>query len=475
MNLSLLRSVRFNIFLFCLLAAFSALGTFIPQIPESPDKAEAFLRAHTFWGPVFSSLGLFELYYSFWFTGLLGLLAFNIVVCKLYSAPPDPGLTHLPPEMHPEDAGKKEQAAALEPYHSSFRSGLAAPSAAEEVGGYFKSRRYFTRTQSYGSKTLSVHSRHRIQRWGSYISHVSLVVVLAGALVKGLFGFEEMLPVLEGRSQWMKNRPWEVFVDKFEMEFYKDGETPRLFASEVRVRGEDGPIARKRILVNDPLALPAKVGQVKIYQASWGATGMFKSAVLNAAGSQVAVPMKKKVPLPGVEGIEVTADVLIPNFTVGPGNRAETASLDFRNPAVRFRFFTLGRETAPLWLFQKFPELCFTENEEGVLSQAPPPPFSLASIDPVLFSGLQAAYDPGFPVVVLGSLGLLFGLSALFYLHRRKVWVWVSPQGEACRVTIGAWSSRGEREFDREFHQMTADLKRLLKESEEQSYGSSPV
>lgn len=475
MNLSLLRSVRFNIFLFCLLAAFSALGTFLPQIPETPEKVEAFLRAHTFWGPVFSSLGLFELYYSFWFTGLLGLMAFNIIVCKLYSAPPDPGLAHLPPEMHPEDAEKKEQAATLQPYHSSFHSGLAAASALERIQEYFKSRRYFSRTHASGSKVLTIHSRHRIQGWGSYISHVSLVVVLAGALIKGLFGFEEMLPILEGRSQWMKNRPWEVFVDKFEMAFYKDGETPRLFASEVRVLEKDGLLAQKRIVVNDPLALPATLGKVKIYQASWGATGMFKSATLKVAGKEVVVPMKKKVPVPGAKGIEVTADVLMPNFTVGPGNRAEAASLDFRNPAVRFRFFTLGRETAPLWLFQKFPELCFTESEEGVLSHAPPPPFSLASIDPVLFSGLQVAYDPGFPVVVLGSIGLLSGLSALFYLHRRVVWVWASSDGATCRITIGAWSSRGEREFDREFYQMTADLKKLLKESEEQSYGSSPV
>ena len=45
-----------------------------------------------------------------------------------------------------------------------------------------------------------VASRHRLQRWGSYVSHIAIVVILLGAMMKNLLGFETFLPILEGRS-----------------------------------------------------------------------------------------------------------------------------------------------------------------------------------------------------------------------------------------------------------------------------------
>ncbi|MBI4050895.1 MAG: cytochrome c biogenesis protein ResB [Elusimicrobia bacterium] len=481
---SLFRSVRFNIFLFSILAGSSALGTFLPQVGEAPEKVEAFLLAHTAWGPVLNSLGLFNVYHSFWFMGLLGLMAFDIVVCKLYKTPPDAGLNHLPPEFSVQEKpdARLEAVLDLKPYRSQWKTPQTGKALEHVLLGFFEKRRYHLEySQSSGGVRLWVGTRHRMQRWGSYVSHVSLVVVLLGALIKTIFGFEEMVPVLEGGSKLAEHMPWEIYLDRFEVSYYPGTMTPSRFSSALRVyekaslkRAPDGKdwyeedpfeegrlLAQKTILVNDPLVLPAgpgKLGRVKIYQASWGAGGMFRSVMLKIGERTLEIPQRTPTLVPGT-AIRVEADMLLPSFVVAPGNRAETDSLELKNPAVRFIFHHQGNKTSPLWLFKNWPELCFAEGENGVLRHAPPPPFRLASVEPILFSGLQVGYDPGFPVVLVGSLGLLVGLSSLFYLHRRRVWVLMKPGGSGSAVLAGAWSSRGPRDFQKEFDGMMTELK----------------
>lgn len=362
MSLALFRSVRFNVFLFVIILSASALGTFIPQAGEAPERAASFAAAHPGWTTVFEWFSLFDLYHAPWFVALLALMAFDVVVCKLYNAPPD----------------------------SDFEG-----------------------------------TRTRRQHWGSYFAHIGLVVLLAGALMKALFGFEEMLPVLEGSSKLMRHRHWEVHVDKFTVEYYPGTLNPKRFASEVRVYDKAGTtseleegelLVEKEIRVNEPLSLPGAhgLGLVRMYQASWGATGMLKSATLAVGGKTLEIPMKSRTKLPGT-GIEVEATMMLPDFRVGKDGRADTASMEPANPAVQMTFYQKGQKTAPLWLMQNFPDIVFAEDETGVLHQAPRPPFRLESVDPLLFSGLQIAYDPGIPVLYAGFAMFMFGLCMLFY------------------------------------------------------------
>lgn len=441
----ILRSIRFNVILVALIAATSALGTVLPQIPESPQKVDEFLGAHPLWGRFLWALGLFNLYHSWWFMGLLGLMAYDIIICKLWNKPPDADARTLPPEM----------GALAKPYQAELSTRLSPAAALAGAREFLAGRGYrpLSETGAGEGRRLLRLSRHRLQRWGSYVAHVSLVVILVGALVKGVFGFEEMLPILQGRSRAMERRPWEVHVDEFAIRYYPGTLNPSEFASSLRVTRGDKELASKRIVVNDPLSL----GLVRFYQASWGAGGMFRTATLQLGRSRIEVPQRKPMRIPGTS-VRVEADVLMPNFTVAKGNRPDTESLDLKNPAVRFKFSMGGRNTAPLWLFVNWPELCFVEDENGVLHHGAPPPFRLAAVDPVLFSGIQAGYDPGFPVVLAGSLGWLGGMMGLFYLHRREFWI----LAERGRVVVGAWSSRGPREFGPEFHRIVKDLSRKL-------------
>ena len=455
------RSVRFNIFLGTLITAAAAIGTLVPQIAEMPERAQRFQTAHPQWSRLFDVFDFFDIYHSYWFMGLLGLMAFDIVLCKLWSLPPDHGLVALPPEATrgEEEAerhlAQKDAALKLKPHQAVFSSALpyekaltAAKSGLDGAG--------FHLHDDFHAKGGSafVATKHRLQRWGSYFAHIGLVVILLGALLKGLYGFVEMVPVLEGRSRAMQNKPdWEIFVDKFTIKYYPGTRDPSAFSSVLRVEEKGKALGAKTIVVNDPL----DIGGVRFYQASWGAGGMFRSVTLKVGNTLVQLPQRTPVSIPGTP-FKVEADVLMPNFT-GESGGADTASLELKNPAVRVFFHMGPHKTHPLWLFENEPGLCLVEDENGQLTQAPKAPFQLAGIDPVLFSGIQVAYDPGFKVVLVGALLWLIGMLGLFYLHRRRLWVLVEPSGDASRVSVGGWSSRGAREFEAEFGRIMEALR----------------
>src|SRR5262245_14397801 len=77
------KNIKFNIALFAMIALASVAGTLIPQIPENPERVQEFMAAHPQWGWGLKAAGFFNIYYSWWYIGMLGLLAFNVVVCKL--------------------------------------------------------------------------------------------------------------------------------------------------------------------------------------------------------------------------------------------------------------------------------------------------------------------------------------------------------------------------------------------------------
>lgn len=487
-----LRSVRFNIFLGALLTAACAVGTLVPQTAEMPEKAAQFQAAHPQWSRLFDFFNFFDIYHAYWFMGLLALMAVDIVLCKLWSAPPDHGLVALPPEITDEEQAekelaKKDAALRLKAHQATFASALdyekALASAKDHLGGMG-----FHLHEDFHAKggAAFVATKHRLQRWGSYLAHIGLVVILVGALLKGVFGFVEMVPVLEGRSRQMSSssnwdtfveyllghewpahhmswlagsktgRDWEVFVDKFTIKYYKGTREPSFFSSDMYVENHGRELGRKRILVNDPL----DIGGVRFYQASWGAGGMFRSITLKIGKESVQIPQRTPVKIPGTP-FKVQADVMMPNFADN-GQGPDTASLDLKNPAVRISFLMGPHKTRPLWLFENDPDLCLVEGDDGSLAQAPKPPFQLTDIDPVLFSGIQVAYDPGFKIVLVGAILWLFGMIGLFYLNRRRLWVLVEPEGDGSKVSVGGWSSRGAKEFEAEFGRTMEALRATL-------------
>src|SRR5438034_11845803 len=78
-----LRSMRTALVLLILLAAGAAVGSLLPQIPNSPQRVASYRLAHPFLGTLFLRAGFFDVFGSWWFVLLLALLFVSLIACLI--------------------------------------------------------------------------------------------------------------------------------------------------------------------------------------------------------------------------------------------------------------------------------------------------------------------------------------------------------------------------------------------------------
>ncbi len=416
-NIKLFRSVRFNIYLFLVIAVASAAGTFLPQ-----EKASEVV------------------YHSWWFAALLALMAFDVIVCKL---------RRLPLKIF--GSSKPRASETIEQFFSKskLRANIASPDApaatVAKVRHWLEKKNLSFEQNDREFGPVFFAWRHGVQRWGDFILHVSIVAVLAGNLIGAMFGFEEILPIEEGRSVIMKNRPFEVTLNDFEIDYYKNSGAPSVYASDLTVRQDGKEIAHKRILVNYPL----DIDRVRFYQASWGMTNSYHTAKLLLAGREIEVRQGEITPIPGTP-LSVRANEFLPSFDIDADHHATTKDFEGKNPALQIDFLENGKVQAKVWLLKNMPHVAFQIVGDRV-TPAAPPPFHLLDVDPILFSGIQVRYDPGAPLFWASAIVLLVGLCMHFYLHQRRLRIVVHGRSGGSEVIVGGWNSRTPEEFKDEF------------------------
>ncbi len=420
------RSVRFNIWLFAVIAAASIFGTFFPKI---------------------------EVYHSGWFSALLALMAFDVVACKLRRGPL---LIHGIPKRDEERSVERLFS------HSRLRASLPTRLPIDQAGDVVRSwlgslgLRFYeepVRAAEGGRASAFFAARHRVQRWGDMVLHVSIVAILAGGLMGALYGFDEILPLPVGETMKLKHRPLEVTLEDFDIQYYPSGEVSR-YASQITVRQNGADLGRKRIVVNDPL----DINRVRFYQASWGMTPSFRTAVLRIGGRDITVRPGEPVALAG--GLSVRANRIAPTFELTPDGRMKSADFHGHNPALQLDFIENGEVKAAVWLLLNRPEAYRIIGQR--VTPAPPPPFLWVAVDPILFSGIQVGYDPGAPLFWLGAICLMAGLCSHFYLHQRRLRVAVVNGENGANVLIGGWNSRTPSEFETEFEDWVERLRRQV-------------
>ncbi len=431
-RLKLFRSVRFNIWLFLVIAIASAIGTFMTM-----------------------EQGAKYVYHTWWFAALLGLMAFDVIVCKLRRLPVN--LFGRGRRQNERGHETPEQFLAKSKLKASVSVQKSPEAAAEAVRSWFQTQglKYHEDHLPAGQAFFS--GKHRIQRWGDFILHVSIVAVLAGNMMGAMFGFEEVLPIEEGKTVTMKNRPFEVTLNDFTIEYYKESGAPSVYASDLLVKKDGAEIAKKRIVVNEPL----DIDRVRFYQASWGMTYDFHVARLALAGREVDLKQHEITPIIGTP-LSVRANQFLPSFGIDEHGHSTNSDFEGKNPALQIDFLEKGKVAARVWLLKNDPHVAFRIASDEALTRAAPPPFHLLDVEPVLFSGIQVGYDPGAPLFWTGSIVLLVGLCMHFYMHQRRLRVLIVKKGSHADVLVGGWNSRTPEDFQKEFSDWADGLRRAL-------------
>ncbi len=88
--------------------------------------------------------------------------------------------------------------------------------------------------------------------------------------------------------------------------------------------------------------------------------------------------------------------------------------------------------------------------------------FQMRSYEHVQASVLQATRSPGKYIVYLGSLLLILGVFAMFYIRERRIWLWVNPDGEqGSQIRAAMTSQKRTMDFKNEYEQFKQDFAEL--------------
>jgi len=422
----LFASVKLTIVLLLTLASTSIIGTLIPQNEAPMAYFETF---GAFLYRIFSLLGFFDLYHSWWFRALILLLVANILVCSIDRLQATWKIIFV---RHPRfNLARYRQ---LKNRVDSIHDGDA-----EQLKALYQpviARRFrYHRTEETDEGFAIYGERGRWTRLGVYVVHFSVVLLLIGGLIGSIFGFEGYVNIPEGeRAQSIQlsnsnqklQLGFEIRCDDFNVDFYDTG-APKEFRSSLTVFKQGKAVLQKDIIVNDPLRYEG----ISFFQSSYGNMPP-NEAILNFTSKATGMVYSKRAVLntPFVIGEDLGTFVL----------QKYTRQANFRGHNIGEAF--VGVLTPPngnaveVTLPLKFPS--FDRMRKGNVFIA------VADFVPRYYTGLQVSKDPGIWVVYAGFILMIVGIYITFFMSHQQVCIDVARQGKKSRIMVAGTSNKNK-------------------------------
>jgi cytochrome c biogenesis protein len=453
-------SVRLTITLLIILALVSIVGTLIPQRQAAIDFARN-LSPGTL--KIFFFLDLFNIYHAIWFRLLIGILTLNLIICsinrfpgiwKRFTATPRPD-RQKPFEGLPDEL--------------TFMVRASRATVAKDVERTFRKKYRRVRSKESKDAFYMYGERGRLTHFGFYLIHLSILIILVGAIVGSIFGFEAYVNIVQGGKADVVNSTndtsriplgFTVRCDRFSVDFYANG-TPKEYRSDLTFL-EKGKILRKAsVLVNHP----AHFRGITFYQADYGTT---------LVSDRVRLKVIEKTSKTKTTVLEVKKGD--PTPLPGGGGSFEVADIqgDFMNmgPAVLIRVQPgQGQETG-FWVFRdqeeiekRFPGLThkFVKLNPSAFK---PYTFILEDLDTRYYTGLEVAKDPGVPLVWTGCFLMVGGFFVTFFMSHRHVWIRIAPEKNRTRISVAGNASKNPVGLERELLHLSRSLEQDLNEKQ---------
>jgi len=444
----LFTSVRFAAVQIVAIALAGVVGIVVPQLPGVAFRSEADFagqmtllreRVEPTLGPpltaAFETLGFFRVFSAWWFTGLLVLLAFSIVVCTLDRTP---RLWRSAREL------RVAQPDAFYDPALPDRAVIAGGLGAADVGAALRRAGLGVREEVCGGVHYLYGDRNRNAKLFTLVTHAGLVGFLVAAAVTSRLGFETGLLLPEGQALPVESIGTTGLVSVKNLGFSAPRDsTGRFtdFTTDLAVYRDGREIARKTIRVNDPLEAAGYTFHQNFFGPAVDLT------LRDAAGRLV---WSGPVPLDEVSGGRPYGRFAIPGRDEGIELLLDRAA-DQAPLLVLLGFRPTG--TAADGSLQV--ETTFVGGAEpGRTYATPAGDLSIAFDAVTAYSGVIVKRDPGAPIVWVSFLLLVAGLALTFYFPRRRAWARLDPSGELRLVM------RADRYVDlrREFGRLLEDL-----------------
>ncbi len=457
----LFASVKFAVVIFSLIALSSMVGTILEQNVEPEKNIKLLIKmfgvdygtARSMYG-FFDSLGFMNMYHSWWFVTFLLLFAANLIICSLDRLPRIMKLVKekiRPLSLQHIEKMSIKRSLQMKGKASAVRDDLA--SSIVKIG--------FKPSESPSDNGFQFFAeKGNFTRLGVYITHLSILIILAGAIIGLKFGFNGTLNLPEGETSPVAfidrgvevPLGFELRCDNFEVEFYGDSDMPKAYKSWLTVFKNGREVMKKVISVNNPLTYEG----ITFYQSSFGTiqenikNGVIVLRVVSRDGqsSQINTRIGGTFTMPGSADVGRVTN-FSPALSFDQSGTPFTYDAALNNPAIYVELPDVGGKPYSGWILKRYPQTWRLPDGSSV---------EFLDFWGVEYTGLQVRKDPGVWIVYLGCIIMATGLYITFFMSHKRLWVNVAEEKGAAKIFIGASANRNRAAFERDIEKLAGLL-----------------
>ena len=448
-------SVKVGVSLIIITLIASALGTIFPQefyvqVATQEEKALYYKQNYGVFGELYYNLGLSDLYSSWWYQILVGLLGISIIVASLdRGIPLYKSLKNQRVKRH-ESFIKRQRIVA----HGPVTEGDSSKTL-DLIEEKMKSLRYKVRRD--GNALLA--EKNRFARSGPYINHLGLIIFLLGVMLRFLPGFhvDESMWIREGEVRAIPGMDGYFLENKqFILETYDNDPTraqieqgvaaiAKNYQTDVKLyKQAEGAVLgdtenmelvkEYSIRVNHPL----KYDGYAIYQMDYRLNEL-KSMTFELTHKQSGESLgSMKIDLTNPEkeydlGENTKVQILdyYPDFSGLKDGVPQTKSQYPNNPAFVFKMMTPDKPEGEV----SFVSIGASPIEAGENEYK----MTFKGVETRNVSGLTIRKDVTIPILIIGGVIFLLGLAIGSYWNHRRLWV---QQLEDGKIMLAAHTNK---------------------------------
>ena len=468
----LLISMRTALILLLLLGLASIPGSIIPQRTQNPFQVQDFFAANPTISPWLDRFYLFDVFGAPWFSAIYILLFISLIGCLL------PRLNHYRKAIFERPSRPPQTFENSEGF-------FTVDGDLDRVLEWLKKNRY--RVERFDGQ-LSAEKGY-LKEFGNLLFHLSLLLILVGIALSSLFGMRGEAIVNEGERfintpvaydnispgrlySLDSMQPYRIDLKDFSAKY--NPITNQALDYQLKVTIRDGLDSKPRdgvMRVNKPLTF----GSSRVFLQATG-----YSVSVTVRDSSGAVTFQGPVPLlPQDPNLTSAGAIKVPDMDPGIGFVASFIPTIQRDP-VRGAFSSFPEPLDPHLLLaawqgdlgmdegkpQSIYRLDTSKMERIALISMKPGEIFDFKVGSITFDGylpwvnIQVIHDPGKRPALIGGFCALFGALGMLFVHRRRIWIRLSEQGEGNSIEVAGLATSGEEKLREDL----ASLKVFLSE-----------
>jgi cytochrome c biogenesis protein len=453
-----------------LLALAAIPGSLIPQNAQNPMAVSDYFEKHGTLAIWFERLSLFDVYSSPWFSAIYILLFISLIGCVLPRSFEHLQASRALPPKTPKNLVRMEH----------FQSWPAIGNELEIAKNWFKANRFRVLE---GEESVSAEKGY-LRETGNLLFHISLILILIGVLIGGLFGVRGSAILSQGErfvnsatsydtisfgqiTSENSLPPFTIKVNNFVAKYNTLTSAPEDYTLYVTTVAEPGATPKEQVVkVNSPLTF----GSTRVYLQANGYSPIV--TVRDKAGNvtfQGPVPfLPQDGNLRSIGAIKVPdgdpqlgfVSSFVPTYAQSSDKSSISVFPELLDPKLLFSIWQgdLGLDSGvPQSVYRidtsKMKQIALDSLKPGEFLK-----FSEGSItfeDVVPWVNLQIVSDPGKSYSLIGGIVAILGLLASLFTKRRRIWIRVA-EGE---VQVAGLAKNGAPGLDIEMSEFVAKLR----------------